>query len=269
MATPADLIAAAGAAGAAPRRPAARPMTATVGSAPGGVATLDAGAPSFSTSMPSDLNAMIGRLPPELTGLAAKSFPGFRPMGGGMPSPPIAAPQMAQGREVVEQGGQKGVMGSGGNFQPLGGAALGHLGDGGALRPAGTFGGGSGGIIAEEDGGGMPGFRTVNNPYGRPAGRSGAKPGQGGATAAANANPGAYIQPADDTAFLRDNPGAAKEMTDMVSKRLGPSGAISNSGEIQGDGARGMSSIGSAVGRAMRPRPMRSAVSREGAAPGY
>lgn len=238
MATPADLIAAAGAAGAAPRRPVApRPMTATVGSAPGGVATLDAGGPS--TGM---LDTLKTAPPPAGPG----GFPGFRPMGGGMPAPP---PQMAQGREVVEQDGQQGVMGAGGRFQPLGDAALGRLGGGGPLRTSGTFGGGSGGIVAEEDGGGgLPGFRSMGpNPYGRPTGRTDV----GGGKLRA-------LQADGDMRQVLSDQGA-----------LGGSTSVSGSGEIQGDGARGMSSIGAAVGRTMRPRSMRSAVSREGAAPGY
>lgn len=52
----------------------------------------------------------------------AKQMGGQVPANAAQPQPP-----QAQGRSVVNQGGQQGVMGDGGNFQPLGAAALSKL----------------------------------------------------------------------------------------------------------------------------------------------
>lgn len=48
-------------------------------------------------------------------------------MGGQAPQPSQPQPPQAQGRSVVNQGGQQGVVGAGDNFQPLGAAALSRL----------------------------------------------------------------------------------------------------------------------------------------------
>lgn len=52
----------------------------------------------------------------------AKQMGGQVPANAAQPQPP-----QVQGRSVVNQGGQQGVMGAGGNFQPLGAAALSRL----------------------------------------------------------------------------------------------------------------------------------------------
>lgn len=59
-----------------------------------------------------------------------------RPAVAGQPSPTPTA----QGRSIVNQGGQPGVVGRGGNFQALGNAALRRAGQGGAGGPAGAGG---------------------------------------------------------------------------------------------------------------------------------
>lgn len=51
-----------------------------------------------------------------------------------LPKPKLRSPRMpvqAQGRDVISQNGQRGVVGRGGNFQPLGTAALNRFGTGG------------------------------------------------------------------------------------------------------------------------------------------
>lgn len=80
-----------------------------------------------------------------------------RPAVTGQPPPtPMAT---AQGRSIVNQGGQQGVVGRGGNFQALGNAALRRAGQNGPDAPAGVGGGpyrdpGPGG---RQSFGGMPG----------------------------------------------------------------------------------------------------------------